>query len=337
MTAALQALASLRLTAFALLALGAGVVLAYRGGQLTWPVALPLFVMALNLLAAILTKPVFRRQLPLLMFHLALLAVIVLAGLGRMTYLKARVEVTEGQQFDGVPVEVAQGPWHRDRLAELGFANESFVIDYSEERTIRATRNAVRWRDEAGQWQSALIRENEPLTLSGYRFYITSGKGFAPVFSWQPAGRPASAAEIGSVHLPRFPSDEFMQQTDWQIPGVNRPVWVQLLLDRPVLVAGQLSTLKAPEDNRIVLRVGGGPAVAGALTPAPTAGELRVELRPGQSVELPEGRLRYIGLKMWMGYLVYYDWTVPWLLAASVLAVLALGWHFLAKFFAKPW
>lgn len=325
----LRPLASLRLTASSLLALGAGVIMSYQGGAMTWPVALPLAVLALNLLAAIATNSVFRRQLPLLLFHLALLAIIVLAGLGRLTYLKARVEITEGQAFDGVPVEVAQGPWHRNRLPELGLVNESFVIDYSTERTIRATRNAVRWRDDEGRWQRSLIRENEPLQLSGYNFYVTSGKGFAPVFRWRAAGQPPGAGNVGSVHLPRFPSDELAQQTDWQIPGVERPIWVQLLFDRPVLPEGQLATLRAPEDSRIVLRVGP-PAGAGQA-------ELRHELRPGESLTLPEGELTYLGLKMWMGYLVYYDWTVPWLLAASVMAVLALGWHFWRKFASRPW
>lgn len=327
----LRALASLRLTAVALIVLLFGVTLAYRGQAITWPVAVPLFVLALNLLAAILTNPAFRRQLPLLMFHLALLAVIILAGLGRLTYLKARVEITEGQSFDGVPIEVAQGPWHRNRLPELGLFNESFVIDYSTQRTVRATRNAVRWRDDEGRWQRSLIRENEPLALSGYNFYVTSGKGFAPLFRWRAAGQPPGAGDIGSVHLPKFPSDPLAQQTDWQIPGLDRPVWVQLLFDRPVLPEGQLATLRAPEDSRIVLRVG--PPVRAAAGQA----DLRHELRPGQSLTLPEGELTYLGLKMWMGYLVYYDWTVPWLLAASVIAVLALGWHFWRKFASRPW
>jgi cytochrome c biogenesis protein len=38
-----------------------------------------------------------------------------------------------------------------------------------------------------------------------------------------------------------------------------------------------------------------------------------------------------------MGYSVFYDWTMPWLLAACTLAVLALGWHFWSKFSVRPW
>jgi cytochrome c biogenesis protein len=38
-----------------------------------------------------------------------------------------------------------------------------------------------------------------------------------------------------------------------------------------------------------------------------------------------------------MGYLVFYDWTIPWMLSACVVAVLSMGWHFWRKFAAKPW
>lgn len=318
-------LASLKLTLVFLLLLGAGIVLTYQDRTaMTWPLAIPLFALALNLIAAVATNPLFRRQTPLLLFHLALIGLMLLAGVGRLTYLKARVEVTEGQAFDGVPVEVQHGPFHHSRLERVRFVNERFVIDYSPEVTIRATANLVRWEDPSGRWQRATITENTPLSVLGYRFYVTNGKGFAPVFAW----RPENSAEwtIGSVHLPKFPSDDHAQQAEWVLPDGKTSVWVRLLFDRPVLVAGQASRLTAPTDSRIVLRHA-----------RPGHPEDRHELRPGQSVPLAGGVLEYKELRLWMGYLVYYDWTVPWLLATSAIAVLALAWHFIAKFKSRPW
>jgi cytochrome c biogenesis protein len=67
------------------------------------------------------------------------------------------------------------------------------------------------------------------------------------------------------------------------------------------------------------------------------AGATSVTLRPGESHRFAEGTLRYEGLRMWMGYTVSYDWTIPWLFAACVLAVAALGWHFAVKFRRRPW
>ena len=63
----------------------------------------------------------------------------------------------------------------------------------------------------------------------------------------------------------------------------------------------------------------------------------RWELKPGDSVPLPDGVLTYQELRKWMGYDVSYNFTLPWLLAASVLAVLSMAWHFWRKFSARPW
>ena len=334
---ALSGFGSLRLTLAILVALGLGVTAGYLGRlPMTWLVAVPLTLLAANLCFALFTHAVFRQQPALTLFHVALIALLLLAALGRLTYLKARIEISEGQRFDGVPVEVEQGPWHPYRLDRIALTNERVLIDYSAATTIRGTTNDVRWLDSAGYWQQGVVRENEPLVLLGYRIYVTGGKGFAPQFAWfgsgsgSAVGAPASEIPaIGSVHLPRFPSDEHAQQAEWTLPDGKTAAWVTLRFDTPPLKGGQLEQLAAPgtAGHKVVLR----------LTD-PTSGlELRHELHPGEAIDLPGGRLEYRGLKLWMGYLVHYDWTVPWLLAASSLATLALGAHFLAKFRLKEW
>jgi cytochrome c biogenesis protein len=73
--------ASLRLTFPAMLALVVGVLVSYRGGfDSHWWVSAPLLVLAVNLAAALVVHPRFRRQPGLLCFHLALLAVLVLGA-----------------------------------------------------------------------------------------------------------------------------------------------------------------------------------------------------------------------------------------------------------------
>ena len=47
---------------------------------------------------------------------------------------------------------------------------------------------------------------------------------------------------------------------------------------------------------------------------------------------MPKGILIYHGLGTWMGYAVRWDWTPPWLLAASIVSILSLGVHFLRKY-----
>ena len=58
----------------------------------------------------------------------------------------------------------------------------------------------------------------------------------------------------------------------------------------------------------------------------------RVALQPGEAWQIAGGTLVYDGLRSWMGYRVAYDPTLPWLLAASLLAALALGLHYVQKF-----
>jgi len=88
-----------------------------------------------------------------------------------------------------------------------------------------------------------------------------------------------------------------------------------------ILDPEQPSQFRIPEEHHLVLRVD----------------EQRYELRPGDGVELRGGRLVYDELRTWMGFTVSSDWTLPWLFAASLFAVLSMAWHFWCKFNHRPW
>lgn len=315
----LPLLASLRLTLALLGLLLVAVVADQRfPAHGRWLVAVPLLLLSINLLAAIIANPRFRRQPALLVFHLALLALVLLAGVGRLTYLVGRIELTEGEVFEGVPLETKVGYLHPGGLERLRLVNDGVRIDYSAYGAIQDIENRVRWAMDGGAWQRAAVGIQSPLRAGGYRLYVTSGKGFAPVFEWQPTG---GAVTSGSVHLPRFPSDDFAQAAEWCLPDAGGCFWVQLHFARPVLPTGQAARLTAPADHWLVIR----------------HGDLRHELRPGTTLTLPNGRLTYRELRLWMGYHVDYDWTPPWLLAAGTVAVFALGGHFWRRFATTGW
>jgi len=315
----LQRLASLRLTLVALVLLGAGVVAAYFSQtSTTWPVAIPLALFAANLGAAVVTHPAFRRQTALLVFHLALIAVVLLVAAGRLTYLKGHVELAEGEAFRGKLVKAEQGPLHLGSLERAAFVNEGFSIHYDPGLRRGATRNRVSYVDAAGGTQRAVIGDNTPLVRAGYRFYTSFNKGFAPTFLWQPnGGRP----EIGAVHLPAYPLHEYRQAQEWQPPGSAVSLWIMLTFDEVILDFGKASEFRLPASHTLVVR----------------AGESRHELRPGDTLRLPEGKLTYQGVRSWMGYTVFHDFTLPWLVAACILAVVSLAGHFWAKFSVRPW
>lgn len=313
-------LASLRFTLVVLVLIGAGVIISYRSeGTTTWALALPLFLFSLNIFAAILTNPVFRRQMPLLMFHLALIAIVLLVALGRLSYLKGSVELAQGETFSGQLLEIDKGPWHWGQIDQVLFTNEGFTIEYAQQAQRGKTLNTVRWRDEDGKEQTGVIGDMVALSLYGYKFYTSHNKGFAPVFVWRPdAGGPPV---MGAVHLPSYPKHEYRQAQTWTPPGSKTAVWVMLQFDEVIIDPEQPSEFRIPSEHKLVVR----------------AGEERRELTPGQSIRLPDGVLEYNGLRSWMGYKVFYDITLPWLLAAGVLAVGCMAWYFWQKFSVRPW
>lgn len=92
-------------------------------------------------------------------------------------------------------------------------------------------------------------------------------------------------------------------------------------IDDIVLTSQDHTTFRLPNEYRLIAHIG----------------MQRHELRPGDSLELSEGRLRFVGLRSWMGSRVFYDWTLPWFFAACEVGVISLGWHFWQKFSAHPW
>lgn len=277
-----------------------------------WPLSLAFGALALNLLCALWQHPLLRRQRPLLVFHLALLALLALVGWGRLASLDGRFELTQGQAFDGQLIDQARGPFYSERLQRLAFRNDGFEIDYAPGRKRGATRNQVTWQDAGGRVQNAVIGDHHPLVLDGHRIYTSPNKGFAPVLAWLPAqGEPVQ----GAVHLPSYPMHELRQSREWALPD-GRPVWVQLQFDDTLIDPQQDARFRLPEQHRLVVRVGGQRAVLAA----------------GEALQLPGGTLRYTGLRSWMGYRVAHDPTLPWLLATALLATAALVWHYLRKF-----
>lgn len=315
----LRQLASARLTLAIIVLLALGVI-AYdpAAGRGAWLVVTPLTLGAINLAAAILTNGVLRQHTALLMFHFALLAIVLLAAAGRLTYLKGQLELAEGETFSGQLTQSDSGPWHRSRLALAAFRNDGYSIRYAKGVKRAETRNAVYWQDQSGQARQAVIGDHTPLTRHGYRFYTSFNKGFAPVFVWQPHD---GAPLRGSINLPSYPIHEYRQALDWTLPGTQTAVWTMLQFDEVLLDPQRPSQLRLPAQHKLVLRIG----------------DARHELTPGTRLALPQGVLIYERLTLWMGYTVFYDWTLPWLAAACFFAVAALAWHFWQKFTKQAW
>lgn len=294
------------LTALAALAVAHGLLTA------TVLMAAPFALLVANLAAALVTHARFRVDLPLLLFHLALLGLVALLVLARLVYLDARVTLTSGTAFDGELQMLERGPLHPGRVQDLHFANEGFTEDfYAQGRgNHKATYNRVHWQDAEGNWRAAQIGDDQPLLLQGYRIYTTRRRGFSPVFQWLPKDGVASP---GTVQLSSQADGTYAPSASWTLPG-GPEVWVMLDTMQPDQPQTKERTNLGAQglQHRLVLRVG----------------EQRFVLAPGQQLTLPEGQLSYVRLDTWMGYLITYDPTIPWIMATILIGLGSLIWFY---------
>lgn len=289
--------------------IGAGIG-AYRPeGMQSWLVA-PLVLLAGNLLAAVAIDARFRRRVPLLGFHFCLLAVVGLGGVGQLVRFTGSVELAQGQTFEPAMVRTEQrGIWHPDRLERVVFTQGSILVRYGPGLRRIGTESRVRLLQGGGRVVENPVGDDGPLLASGYRFYPTSNKGFAAYLSW---ARSDGTRQRGTVHFPSFPLLAEAQENRWQLPGGETLV---LILDPDFIV---------PESGSWILRsAGDSPRLSVYVD-----GRQEV-LRVGDQFVADGDVVRFDGVGLWMGYWIYSEPSMAWLLAAALLGVIFIGWHFL--------
>lgn len=309
----LRYIASLKLTLVGIVALILGVLLTY----IEWVtasawIAIPLSLLSVNLLAALITNPRFRSQSGLLIFHLCLLAVMLLATYGWLSNLKGRIEIMEGQSFDTRNLEVIrQGPWHPwHRLESLKFQQGPMRVEYAPNLIRAQTQSHIAISVNR---TVMTVGDNIPLKVDGYRFYTTSNKGYAAVLTWR-----GEEGEIqrGAIHFPSYPLNDWQQLNDWQTPGGEKLGFELLLTEKP---KAEKSWTFDHSHNKGSLQIKRHDGTA-------------ITLKAGESINLQHGELSFEQLRMWMGYEVFYDPMLALLFAAALVGIFGLGWHFYQKF-----
>jgi cytochrome c biogenesis protein len=311
-----DALASNRSTLLLLIVLALAITIYYQVelAQRIWIIALPTGLLMLNFVLALATRDILKNNWPLMIFHFALIALVLLAFAGRMSFFSGTLELGENEEFSGQMENIRQGPWHRYGLGATRFTNLGFQIHYHPGIKRDSTINRVLLNRPDGSQQSLDIGDHVPLVIGHYRFYTSHNKGYAPIFEWRSFASGESV--VGSIHLPAYPTNEYRQALQWKIPGTETELWTMLAIDENVLPEDREFNFRVPQQHRLILRYA----------------EQRHELRPGDELTLPKGILRYQKLTTWMGYKVDYDWTRPWLLATALIGLLGLFVHFILKF-----
>ncbi len=311
----LRFLGSPRLAMLGMLALAIGATLSYGNPDTVsiWVLVYPLLFLALNLLMAILTNPRIYRRHGLLVFHVGLLAIVILAAIGRLTIFEADVEMVRDTVFDHSEVLRARaGVWHDDKLGQVRFQQGHYTVDYTAGLVRGRTYSYVSVFAEDGTVTQKVLGDDRPLVIGGYRFYTSFNKGFAPILTWQPAdgGEPMT----GVINMPSYPLFEYKQDNQWTPPGSD-PIDFWLRLDTGLTEEAAWRLDGRHAEGVLVVKSGG----------------QRIELHPGDSTDLPGGTLVYEQLTTWLGYKIYYDPTLFWMFIASVLTVLGMAVHFWRK------
>lgn len=308
----LRVLASLRLTLVGIPLLAVAAFIHSRPDRDAVPLLLiALSVLSANLLAALIVRRGFRRQHGLLVFHLALLAIMLLSMASVMTRLQGRFELVEGQRFDPASVEVTdRGAWHAPTIPALPVTQGRIEVDFEDGTTRRSTRSTLEVAGASAPDQR-LIGDTRGLSIDGYRWVTSSNKGYAVILDWQDAG----GVLRGALHMPAFPLFEWKQQQRWRTPAGQ---WLDVQLDvAPATGRGRWTLQSAGVDARLVVRREG----SGSHT-----------LHVGESVRVDAGTLRFAGIRLWMGYRLDYDPLLPWMLSVALLGVAGLSGHFLKRY-----
>lgn len=279
-----------------------------------WLIMLPIFLLLINFIMALVVRRALINNLSLMVFHFALFALVILAALSQMTYLKATLELATMEEFSGQLENVNAGSWHDYGLNDVRFMNMGFSINYHKGVKRDNTINKISLLNQNGIQQVLEIGDHIPLVIGNYRFYTSHNKGYAPVFKWTATN--TSQSIIGSVHLPAYPANEHRQALEWKLPGSQQSIWTMLEIESNVLPVDRDFQFQIPQQHKLIVR----------------HNEQRHVLSVGDELDLEMGVLQYQGLTSWMGYKVDYDWTRYWLLVACLVAIFSLFLHFIFKF-----
>ena len=303
-------LASPRLTILGLVLLGVG---GYAASQQLddspWLVIGSLSLLSLNLVAALISNPMFRARPALFAMHVGLLILVLSLAFGHLTRFRGHFEITEGEGYNPERMIVDRVGLIKPVLPNEGaFIQKGVSVNYAPGLMRRETQSQV----ERAEGSIAEATDGHPLMIDGFRFYVTHNKGFSALVTWH--DHVAAPGVTGTLHFPSFPRLAPTQSLDWTAPDGTR-------------LNLSIKPKSHPHDESWTLTR----SMAEELMTVSYEGNIR-QLRKGERIELPSGAVLSLeGVNMWIGYRVFYDPSLSWCFAAATMALCGLGLHLLGR------
>jgi cytochrome c biogenesis protein len=293
-----------------------------------------------------------RREAGNLLFHLALLGVLISIGLGGLFGYKANRLLVQGQSFADTVTNL--DVYHPGRLVSaadlapfsmrLDRFDASYVTSGPDRGQPASFKAHVTYASQPGAPQHGYDLEvNHPLVVDGVRVFII-GHGYAPVFKVTDG----TGKVVFDQAVPFVAADTATYLSEGVIKVPNaRPRqlgFIGVFLPTAVDVGGQLqSAFPAPVNPAVSLvsyagNLGLGSGVPQSVYQLNTSAMQRLPvsprpLAPGQSVKLPhgDGTLTFTGYTQYITLALTYD---PGQLPALICALAAIG-GLLLSFFVR--
>lgn len=295
----------------------------------------------------------YGRETGNLVFHLALVGLLVVTAWGQLVQYRGQAVVVVGDSMVNSAVDYDTfdaGAWFdADSQEPFRLRLDDFTSEFTEAARPEEFTASVTLSRPDGSESATTIRPNEPLTVGSARVYLT-GNGFAPVITVTDAA--GDVAFSGPVLF--LPQDTAYTSTgvvlvpdanggDPQM-GFSGQLFPTALLASDGTVLG--STYPQPNDPVVILNLwtgdlgldDGAPqnlfvldttGLTQATTEAADGTEipLELELRPGDTVELPDGQgsVTFSELRRFAAFDVRWDPAVPWMGVFAALAFLGLA------------
>lgn len=277
-----------------------------------------------------------------LLFHLALVVLLIAIAVGQLLHYRGQAIVVEGRGFANAVTDydtfVAGTAFDPSSLVPFTLRLDEFTSEFTDDARPRDFRADVTVRTPGAEAEPAVIRVNHPLSVGGAKVYL-QGNGFAPEVTVHDAA--GEVAFAGAV--PFLPEDEaYTSRGVIKVPDVSVGEQIgivgYLLPTAVVTPAGAASVYPQPDDPLLVLTVWRGDLGLDTGVPQ-NVYELDVDemtqvleadgtpttffVQPGQTVDLPGdlGTLTWDALPRFVALDLRHDPALGWVLGSALAAL----------------